>query len=180
VNAVTPAAGQPRRRHGPFLLIRAAAAPLACAAAVTGLLSAWVAGGGSGTLTQVRLSVTLAAVPMRGYAPVIAATVPAAATYLTVRNLGGTADQLVAVRSPVAAHATLARRGAPGAAPRAVRALTVPAHGTLTLSPVTDDVILEHPAPFEGKATVPLTLVFRLAGQVTVDAAVTLPGTSSG
>lgn len=60
----------------------------------------------------------------------------------------------------------------------AVSALTVPAHGTLTLSPVADDVVLQDPAPFESQAEVPLTLVFRHVGQVTIAAPVTLPGAS--
>jgi copper(I)-binding protein len=47
----------------------------------------------------------------------------------------------------------------------------------LSLSPLADDVVLENPVPFEGRQTVPLTLVFRHAGQVTIDAPVTAPGT---
>ncbi len=50
-------------------LARSAAGPVICAAALTGLLSAWVAAGGAGTLTRVRLEVTVAAVPMRAFSP---------------------------------------------------------------------------------------------------------------
>ena len=64
-----------------------------------------------------------------------------------------------------------------GGARKPVGALTVPGHGTLTLSPLTDDVVLENPAPFEDRTSVPLTLVFRDAGQITIDAPVTAPDT---
>ena len=55
--------------------------------------------------------------------------------------------------------------------------LVVPAYGTLTLSPFGDDLILQDPAPFETSTAVPLTLTFRHAGSVTIDAPVTAPGT---
>jgi len=157
-------------------LVRAAAGPVICAAVLTGLLSAWAATGGGGTLTRVRLEVTVAAVPMRAFTPQAAAAAGAAHTYLAVRNLSGTADELIAVRSPIARHVVLVRRDGPGSPPVVVRSLTVPAGGTLNLSPLTDDVVLEDPVPFENSADVPLTLVFRHAGQVTIDASVTAPG----
>jgi copper(I)-binding protein len=156
---------------------RAVAAPLICAAVLIGLLSAWVATSGAGTLTRVRLQVTLAAVPMRAFTPKAADAIHAAGTYLTIRNLGGAPDELIAVRSPLATHVTLSARDALGAAGEPVGALTVPGHGTLTLSPLTDDVVLENPAPFEDRESVPLTLVFRDAGQITIDVPVTAPGT---
>ena len=58
-----------------------------------------------------------------------------------------------------------------------VAGLTVPAAGTLSLSPLTGGLLIEHPVPFENRQTVPLTLVFRHAGQITVDATVTAPFT---
>jgi copper(I)-binding protein len=60
---------------------------------------------------------------------------------------------------------------------RPVAELTVPGHGTLTLSPLTDDVVLENPARFEDRGSVPLTLIFRSAGQITINVPVTGPGT---
>ena len=48
---------------------RAVAGPLICAAVLISLLSGWVATSGAGTLTRVRLEVTLAAVPMRAFTP---------------------------------------------------------------------------------------------------------------
>jgi copper(I)-binding protein len=156
---------------------RAVAGPLICAAVLIGLLSAWVASSGAGTLTRVRLEVTLAAVPMRAFTPRAANAIHEAGIYLTIRNLSGTPDELIAVRSPLAGHVTLATRDGLAATGKAASALTVPGHGTLTLSPLTDDVVLEDPAPFEDRRSVPLTLVFRDAGQITIDAPVTAPGT---
>ena len=130
-------------------LARAAFGPVICAVVLTGLLSAWVATGGAGTLSRVRLQVSLAAVPMRAFTPRAAASAGAATTFLTIRNLSGTPDQLVAVRSPIARHVVLTVRDGPAGPRVVVSDLAIPAHGTLTLSPFGDDVVLQDPAPFE-------------------------------
>jgi len=178
---VTAAAAKPRLagvgRGWLADLARSAAGPVICAIAVTGLLSAWAATGGAGTLTRVRLEVVMAAVPMRAFTPQAAASAGAARPYLAIRNLAGAPDELIAVRSPVARHVILVRRSSPASSPLTVRALPVPADGILTLSPLTDDVVLEDPVPFENSARVPLTLVFRHAGQITIEVPVTGPGT---
>ena len=54
--------------------------------------------------------------------------------------------------------------------------LAIPAHGSLTLTPLSADAVLEDPVRYETDMTVPLTLTFAHAGQVHVDAAVTAPG----
>jgi copper(I)-binding protein len=156
---------------------RAVAGPVACAAVLIGVLVAWVGTGGAGTLTKVRMQVTLAAVPMRAFTPRAAAAVGAAHTYLTIRNLAGTPDELLAVRSPLSTRVVLTEKLDPGARPSIVSGLAIPAHATVTLSPLGDDVVLENPVPFEDRQSVPLTLVFRHAGQVTIDVPVTAPGT---
>jgi periplasmic copper chaperone A len=172
-----PLAPSPPGRTWARDLLRAVAGPVICAVVLTGLLAAWVATGGAGTLTRVRLQVTLAAVPMRAFTPQAAAAVGSATTFLTIKNLTGTPDELVAARSPIAHRVVLTERSGP-AAPRTVIAdMVVPAHGTLTLSPFGDDLVLQDPAPFETSAAVPLTLTFRHAGTVTIDALVTAPGT---
>ena len=175
----TAAAPRPGRARQGWLadLARAAAGPVICALVATGLLSAWAAVGGAGTLTRVRLEVVMAAVPMRAFTPQAAASAGAARTYLAIRNLTGTPDELIAVRSPIARQIVLVDRSSPASPPVTVHALTIPASGILTLSPLTDDVVLEDPVPFEGSARVPLTLVFRHAGQITIEAPVTGPGT---
>ncbi len=149
-------------------LLRAVAGPVICAVVVIGLLAAWAGTGGGGTLTRVRLQVTLAAVPMRAFTPQAAASVHAATTFLTITNLSGTPDELVAARSPLARHIVLRHGGG---------SLVIPAHGTLTLTPFGDDLVLQQPSPYETRSTVPLTLTFRHSGTVTIDAAVTAPGT---
>jgi copper(I)-binding protein len=154
-------------------LLRAVAGPVICAAVVTGLLAAWAGTGGAGTLTRVRLQVTRAAVPMRAFTPQAAATAHAATTFLTIQNLSGTPDELVAARSPLARRILLRHQG--GQAPDGP--LVIPAHGTLTLTPFGDDLVLQQPSPYESLATVPLTLTFRNSGTVTIDAPVTAPGT---
>jgi len=154
-------------------LLRAVAGPVICAAAVTGLLAAWAGTGGAGTLTRVRLQVTQAAVPMRAFTPQAAATVEAATTFLTIRNLSGAPDELVAARSPLVRRILLRHRGGPAQD----GPLVIPAHGTLTLTPFGDDLVLQQPTPYESLATVPLTLTFRHSGTVTIDASVTAPGT---
>jgi copper(I)-binding protein len=158
-------------------LVRGVAGPVIGALVLIGLLSAWVITGGAGTITRVRLQVTLAAVPMRSLTPQAAAAVSTATTFLTIRNLSGTADELIAVRSPLARRVVLTQTDGPEAAPTVVAGLAIPPHGTLTLTPFGDDVVLQHPASFETRPSVPLTLTFRHAGTVTIQAAVTAPGT---
>ncbi len=139
-----PASTRPGRNVAQELA-RAAFGPLICAVVLIGLLSAWVATGGAGTLSRVKLQVTLAAVPMRAFTPQAAAAVGPATTFLTIRNLSGTPDELIAVRSPIAARVVLTERTSL-VGPRAVVSdLVIPAHGTLTLSPFGDDVVLQDP-----------------------------------
>jgi hypothetical protein len=151
---------------------------------LVGLLSAWVATGGAGTVTRVRVEVSKAAVPMRGYSATSAAAAKVAPVYLTIRNLAGTADELTGVSSPAARDVVLISGAAPGRTasgqqlPGPVAGhLSIPAHGTLTLSPLGADAVLVNPAPFERDGSVQLTLTFRDAPPVTVSAAVTAPGT---
>ena len=83
----------------------------------------------------------------------------------------------MAASSPVAGRVVLTERTGPRTSRTIVADLVVPAHGTLILSPLGDDVVLQDPAPFETSAAVPLTLTFRHAGTVTIEAPVTAPGT---
>ena len=161
-------------------LARGAIGPVICAVLLLALLSAWVATGGAGTLSRVRIQVSLAAVPMRAFTPKAASAIGTATTFLTIRNLSDTADELIAVRSPIARHVVLTTRTGPDpeTGPRAVVAdLTISADGTLTLSPFGNDVVLQDLTPFETASTVPLILTFRHAGTVTIEATVTAPGT---
>ena len=158
-------------------LARAAAAPVACAVALTGLLSAWVATGGTGNIAPLRIQISQAAIPMRAYPGATAAPSGPAGTFLTIWNPTGTPDELLSVRSPVARHIVLRRSGGPEDPGSVVTGLTIPAKSSVTLTPFGNDVVLEDPVRFESDSTVRLTLTFRHAGQVTVDADVTAPGT---
>jgi copper(I)-binding protein len=160
-------------------LLRAVAGPVICAVMVTGLLAAWAGTGGAGTLTRVRLQVTQAAVPMRAFTPQAADAVRTAGTFLTIKNLSGTPDELVAARTPFARRVVLIETtgpDGPAGPPAQAAALVIPAHGTLTLTPFGDDLVLQQPSPYETRATVPLMLTFRHAGTVTINATVTSPG----
>ncbi|HEX3956485.1 MAG TPA: heavy metal translocating P-type ATPase [Trebonia sp.] len=158
-------------------LARPVAAPVACAIVLTGVLSAWVAADGAGTLTRDSVQVTLAAVPMRASTPSMASIIATAPTYLTIRNLRARPDELLAVRSPAARHVTLIQRSVPGGPSAVAQGLVIPGNGTLTLDPVADDAVLQDPALYEQSTEVQLTLVFRNAGTITIEAPVTIPGT---
>jgi copper(I)-binding protein len=158
-------------------LTRAAAGPVVCAVVLVALLSAWVASRGAGTLTPVRLKITLAAVPQRAFTVKTADATDTAYAYLSIRNLSGAPDELVAVRTPVAPRVLLTERTGLAGNRVTVHGLTIPGNGTLTLSPLAADVVLENPSPYEATRDVPLTLVFRNAGTVTIQAPVTPPGT---
>jgi copper(I)-binding protein len=156
--------------------VRTAAGPSICVVILLAVLSAWVSSGGAGTITRIRLQISLAAVPMRAYTKQAASRIGTATTFLTIRNFSGTADALVAVRCPIARDAVLTERAGPGGRTITVSSLEIPPHGTLNLSPFGDDVVLRDPSPFENLQSVPLTLTFRHAGTVTIQAPVTAPG----
>jgi periplasmic copper chaperone A len=115
--------------------------------------------------------------PHARFHPQAAAAAGAAHTFLTIRNLGSTPDELIAVRSPIASRVVLARRGGLAGPATVISGLPIQGNGTLTLSPLSDDAVLEDPVPFENSRDVQLTLVFRHAGEVTIEAPVTAPGT---
>jgi copper(I)-binding protein len=165
-----PGAGRPR---GPGTeLIRAGLAPVICAAALIGLLSAWVATGGAGTVSRVTIRVGQAAVTLPS------SSAPGqASTYLTITNLGSP-DALLSVRSPAASRVVFVRHDGSAAGPGiAMRQVAIPAHATLSLSPLGLDIVLQDPGSLTVGASVPLVLTFRHAGRVTVYASVTPPGT---
>lgn len=66
----------------------------------------------------------------------------AATTFLTIRNLSGTAGELVAARSPIARQVVLTVRNGPVGPMTVVSDLAIPAHASLTLSSTGDDVVL--------------------------------------
>jgi hypothetical protein len=80
------------------------------------------------------------------------------------------------VSSPIAHRIVLVRRSGPEDPGTVVPELTIPAGGTLTLTPFGTDVVLRDPARYENDATVRLTLSFRRAGRISVTANVSAPG----
>ena len=174
--APTPPAAPPTAHGRLAQVARAAAPPLISAILITGLLAAWVISGGAGSLTRIRVQITLAAVPMRAYLPRQASTIQRAPAYLTIRNLSSQPDELLSASTPIARHVILTGPPGPRGGRTTVAGLRIPAHSSITLSPLSDDVVLVDPAPYESDMTVPLILVFRHAGRVQVDAAVSAPG----
>jgi copper(I)-binding protein len=112
--------------------------------------------------------VTFAAVPSvaQGQASAVqGSTVQASTgTYLTIRNFSGRAYTLTAASSPAARRARV--RGH----------VVVPPHGSVSLSPLGNDIELASPRLPRPGQLVSLTLVFGQAGRVTIEATVTPPG----
>jgi copper(I)-binding protein len=158
-------------------LIRPVAAPLACAVVLTGLLSAWVATGGGGTLRRMPLQFVLAAVssPQPGQSPHGQSAI--APAYLVIKNLAGP-DELLSARLPASRQVVFARRGShPFGTGATVTGLVIPGHSTTSLSPFGPDIVLIGPGAMIIGDTVPVTLTFRHAGQITVEFAITPSGT---
>ena len=156
-------------------LTRAAAAPLACGVVLVVLLATWVAGGGGGAVSRVRISITSATVPMVSYSAHSAAG-RNAAVYLTMRNLTGSGDTLISASSPSAGRVVVARSGLGERASIPAR-ITVPAHGSVSLSPFGADLVLIHPHALMAGEQILLRLRFQRAGLIMVTASVTPPGT---
>jgi copper(I)-binding protein len=139
-------------------LARAAAAPVLCAAVLIGLLSGWVSSGGAGTIARVRIEITLAAIPLPRTSSQAFTRV-----YLTIRNKAAQADVLSAASTPAARRVSL-------------RPVIIPARATVTLTPFGADLMLIGVRHLAAGQHVPLTLIFRHAGRITVQATVTAPG----
>ncbi len=100
------------------------------------------------------------------------------AAFLTIINHGD-GDQLIGAEAPVARTLELHTHVKDGDVfrMRKVEAIDVPAHGTAELKPGGDHVMLIGVADvLKAGATVPLTLVFKKAGKVTVEVPVMGPG----
>jgi copper(I)-binding protein len=90
-----------------------------------------------------------------------------AAMYLTVRNSGSAADELIGVSSPEARTAMLMTEDQQGAvgAMAMLKDLAIPAHGQASLVPGHDHAMLENPTvTFKVGELVPVTLTFEKAG----------------
>lgn len=148
--------------------LRAALAPVAAAAVTLAALSAWTATGHAGRAARIHVP----------NAWVMRPTAPQTAAYFTIANTGDTADDLLQVRTPVAEATMLGRQSTHDGAGRMVMggALTVPAHGTVRMTPFTVDVMFRPRGPLPVGRRVPFTLVFRHSGPIGVTAIVLRPG----
>jgi copper(I)-binding protein len=173
-----PSAGAPPRSALSLVardLIRAGAAPLACGLVLVAVLAGWVAAGGGGTLSQVRMRVTQAAVPMLSFTSHAAAR-RTAPMYLTLHNLSGNGDVLLSASSPDAVRVELTT-GRGRLSRRLLSGLAVGAGATVSMSPFGPDLVLIDPRQLIAGQDVLLRLRFRNAGVITVEASVTPPGT---
>jgi copper(I)-binding protein len=164
--AVDARPGQSARRQ----LLRAGLAPVICALVLLGLLTGWVANGGAGTVQRVRIKISSAslAMPVTPGGPAYA--------YLVVQNLGA-ADTLESASVPGARQVRIVRHDGSAAGPgRILASLAIPTNGSVSLSPMGADIELIGAHLIYGQA-LPLTLTFRNAGRISVEAVVTPPGT---
>jgi copper(I)-binding protein len=158
-----------------YELVCAGAAPLVCGLGLLVLLVTWVIGGGGGIVSKIGIQITHASVSMPAVTARGAAS-PTAPTYLTIRNLTGSADGLLSASSPAAARVVITRGPGP-AVPSTSVVLVIPARGSLSLSPFGADLVLIDPrSSLRSGQHVQLILQFWNAGPVTVTATVTPPG----
>ena len=150
---------------------------MAGAAVLVGLLSGWVAIDGTGTITPLRIQISLAAVPMRSYPGAATAPSGPASMFLTISNPGHTAGRAAVGPQPGSAPHRAETQQRAARSGHGGHGAEDPGADHLTLTPFGNDVVLEDPRPFENDTTVPLTLTFRHAAQITVDANVSAPGT---
>ena len=91
-----------------------------------------------------------------------------AAIYLTVKNSGARADELVSVSSAAASSSMLMTENANGTMGM-LRLLRIPAHGSASLVPGRDHLMLEQPrGTLDVGQHVAVSLHFRFAGTLTV------------
>ncbi|MEU4147668.1 copper chaperone PCu(A)C [Streptomyces parvulus] len=160
----------PTRRRLADTALAALAPVCACVLALGGL-TVWTATGNAGTPARVDVTDARLFLPSRG--------VPETAAFFTITNTGGAPDRLLGVTSPdVTEGISLSghRMTSGGAAYReAVGALSVPAGGTLEMSPLGNDVTVPATAGWDLGDLVPFTLRFEHGGRLEVLAAVVRP-----
>ena len=104
------------------------------------------------------------------------------AAYLTVRNTGDAPDRLIGARTPAAGmaeiHAVVQEGGAMKMRPAGP--VEIPAGGAVRLAPGGLHIMLmDLAAPLEEGGTLPLTLIFERAGEVTLEAPIAAIGATA-
>ena len=95
------------------------------------------------------------------------------AAYLTIRNSGDRPERLIGVAAPAAGHTEVHAMVHEGGVMkmRPAGPVEIPAGGEVELAPGGLHIMLMHlNAPLEEGGTLPLTLIFESAGEVTVEA----------
>ncbi|MEH6375774.1 copper chaperone PCu(A)C [Streptomyces sp. KLMMK] len=148
---------------------RAALVPVLACAVTLGGLGAWTASGAAGRPPAVTVEDARVLLPFGR---------DDTAAFFRVRNDGDVDDELVGVDAPTAGGAmlsrTVVRKGA--GTMQMVRSVTVPAGGTLEMSPHGLDVMVSAPPRLRLGDRLPVVLKFRGAGAVRVEAEVVRPG----
>ena len=119
----------------------------------------------------------------KAWTPALAQTRVDTPVYMVIANRSDAPDSLVRVRCPVAdfaeKHAT--DRGEGGFAMREVKAIAIPAGGTVTLAPQGFHLMLLHTKQaLQPGETFTCSVVFRKAGTVPVEVTVALGGAEDG
>jgi copper(I)-binding protein len=92
-----------------------------------------------------------------------------AAIYLTVKNTGSRADELISASSPVSSASMLMKENGHGSSMGMLAALRIPAHGQASLKPGHDHLMLEQPKiRFTVGQSVVVKLRFERSGSVTL------------
>ncbi|MEW1655122.1 copper chaperone PCu(A)C [Streptomyces sp. NPDC093707] len=150
--------------------LAAVAVPVVTCLATLGTLTAWTTTGNAGT--PARLTATEGRV-------LIPAGHDATAAFFTLRNTGTADDVLTAVTGPPGHRAMLSRDVAVGRNARSmamVQGATVPARGSLVMTPTTLDIMISPPPRLAPGDRLTFTLHFRDSPPLTVHARAVRPG----
>lgn len=175
-------------RHGtvPALLAAfLAVGTLASCTSPAGPTSAVVTSGGAPTAGDVRAGGQVAALRVDGGYVVEPASPSVAAAYLTITNTGSADDELIELTSPEAKSVKAMTEGGTSGSTRMqdLGQVVVPAGEDVVFTPGEKHLMLMAPSPRPSAGdTVPLTLVFRDAGeldlQLPVESLIGLPAPS--
>ncbi|MEU1376576.1 copper chaperone PCu(A)C [Streptomyces triculaminicus] len=148
---------------------RAALVPVAACALALGGLTAWTASGAAGRPGSVTVEDARVLLPFG---------LDNTAATVRLRNTGDVADELVGVDVPTAGGAMLSRTVVKNGAGsmKMVGSATVPARGTLEMSPHGLDIMVYRPPKLQVGERLPLVLRFRESGVVRAEAVVVRPG----
>ncbi|WBO62873.1 copper chaperone PCu(A)C [Streptomyces camelliae] len=150
----------------------AALAPVAAGMLALGALAAWTASGAAGSPARIEVTSGRVFLPYGGSEE--------SAAFFRISNSGGAEDELTGVTSTAVDRAMLgSNTTTPGNAGymRPVDSATIPAGGTLAMSPRGLDVMVTVRGKWRAGDLVPFVLHFRHSGRIKTLAVVVRPGT---